>query len=125
MSKPDNCKFCGSEGAFRFYCEGGEKWGFVICLTCNAQTAHFLSEESALAAWNRKPEPEPITPEGLERLGFVKSVDTFGKTMFFTEGDNGRRVIVGFLKKHPMVFVNSIPHVSIMCDIQDLMRIFL
>lgn len=78
------CPFCGGEA--ELHCNSDETLYGVYCPSCGAQTAHegFATDQEAVAAWNRRPEPvnEPI---GLrDNENFIQT--KFGYCFYCLEG---------------------------------------
>jgi len=81
-----NCKFCGATGVIvetpnkQFYprCTGNydtppSRMGYcLLTRRPDPETDGYNTRELALAAWNRKPEPEPITAEALQVEGWER-----------------------------------------------------
>jgi len=133
---PDNCKFCGSGDVkiaeYDILTNGDSyHYWFAQCLNCGAGIENQLSYESALAAWNRKPEPEPITPEGLERLGFVLTFEYLTKHYNLKNKQKTIHIIFnGYENAEVCIGVGKLPYIIIeyaktMKDITNLMRVFL
>lgn len=105
-AKPDRCKFCGGIGELNAtYLDHEEKecfCAFCFCTECKCSTPIFDTIEQAIAAWNRKPEEEPITPEGLAWLGFVL-VEELSPYYLLSKGNRG--IVVSFHDQLPIPLV--------------------
>jgi len=114
-----NCKFCGATGVIvetpnkQFYprCTGNydtppSRMGYcLLTRRPDPETDGYNTRELALAAWNRKPEPEPITAEGLERLGFVEDTPAGGGWRWVELEKNGKMVELGLFNED-LIFVD-------------------
>lgn len=77
QENPDPCKFCGGGNiaiwsyANPFFEKDDDLWR-LKCLNCSLFIEGYVSRKAILAAWNRKPDREPITQKALQEAGFIE-----------------------------------------------------
>lgn len=134
--KPSKCKFCSGSSKLNVTYLGNDKEEcFCACNKCRCQTAVYTTPEEAIAAWNRKPEDEPITAEGLERMGFARSNVTDELSTLSLKNDKNEinvsfyfdtpEIITIYQEKLTYTVIVFLPHVKTIQDIADLKRLFL
>lgn len=87
--KPDLCKFCGSKDVLIYESEPYD-WHIKCVGKCGMRISGYATRDQALAAWNRKPEPLPITRDSLKENGFSLG----GGDMFFKSPKG--KIVVSF-----------------------------